>query len=175
MYSGSCFGEPCFSPVARRSSTNGLSSGGCSQDGTKVLMIVEPCEKKYAGFWDPKHADAATNVAANKFTYEPDFGEKLVGKTNPALAVFDWQNDDLQQLELELCEGHHPAYVAWSPDGAGALVTVYDVSKFKHGLSACLNRPTHIRHIPDLSKPQVRCQHSSLWLMHFACCRNRLA
>eukprot|EP00656_Telonema_subtile_P030073 TRINITY_DN33106_c0_g1_i1.p1 TRINITY_DN33106_c0_g1~~TRINITY_DN33106_c0_g1_i1.p1 ORF type:complete len:585 (-),score=126.12 TRINITY_DN33106_c0_g1_i1:59-1813(-) len=138
VYDGGEFGGPAFSP-----------------DGSKLLMIVEPSEKKFQGLWEKPSEAASKQPAEDKFKYLPDFGERLVNKVQPQLALWDWQTDKLELLKLELADGEHPAHPAFTPDGEGAVLTVYDLSAFKYGLSACLNRPAQIRYIASHSEPQV--------------------
>ena len=125
------------------------------QDGTKLVMVVERSETEYRGFWDhpsPPDTDSKKRPAAGKFSYKQDFGEKLDGKVAPVLAVWDWHADSLELLDLGLKEQCHPAHPLFTSDGVGLLLTVYDLTRFKHGLSACLNRPCHVLHVPDYSQ-----------------------
>eukprot|EP00658_Telonema_sp_P-2_P026744 TRINITY_DN20823_c0_g1_i1.p1 TRINITY_DN20823_c0_g1~~TRINITY_DN20823_c0_g1_i1.p1 ORF type:complete len:479 (+),score=99.89 TRINITY_DN20823_c0_g1_i1:266-1702(+) len=140
VYDNAEFGRPAF-----------------SSDGSKLVMVVEASDKKFRGFWDQASSaetDSNKQPAADKFGYQQDFGEKLVGKVAPQLAVWDWGKDTLDLLELGLPDGHHPGHPVFTPEAGGVLLTVYDLSGFKHGLSACLNRRAHLRHIPDYFKPQ---------------------
>lgn len=131
-----------------------------SQDGSKLVMVVEPSETQFGGFWErpSQDHDSKKQPAGGKFAYKQDFGEKLVGKVAPVLAVWDWHADSLDLIDLGLKKQLHPAHPLFTPDNAGLLLTVYDLTRFKHGLSACLNRPCHVLHVPDYSQPLV-CTH----------------
>lgn len=132
VYVDGVFGEPSFSP-----------------DGKKVVMIAEahrPAE--YASFFDGDGAGDGKGEAGDKFVQRPSLGERLVGKEQPVVVIYDLETDTLKALDaadLGLLPGEQlPAHVAFDPSGTGLLYSAYHLGSFKHGLSACLNRPTAI-------------------------------
>lgn len=159
VYADGVFGEPVFSP-----------------DGCAIVMLAERLAptafKSYfnddgggagaggdgngGGAGAGGSGDGGGNggadkgEAAAKFRPRRDFGERLVNKCEPVVLIFNLAADAVSVLtaaNLGLRAGEHPAHVRFDAAGDGLLFSAYDVRGFKHGLSACLNRPTRALHL----------------------------
>ncbi|RZF34360.1 hypothetical protein LSTR_LSTR008899 [Laodelphax striatellus] len=85
-----------------------------------------------------------------EYLYKEDWGEALVGKHRPALAVFDALSDDGQTVTMleGVPENFSPAQAMWAPDGS-IVGIVFDHEPRRLGLYACTNRASYVFHLAN--------------------------
>lgn len=139
VYADGVFGEPVFSP-----------------DGRSVAFLAEQlAPKSFASHFDEEEEDegggggsapadaaapagapgaragraGAKGPASDKFRPRRDFGERLGGKAEPAVFVYDLEADELLVFEragLGLGPEQHPAHVRFDASSAGLLFSAYE-------------------------------------------------
>ncbi|OAD53128.1 Acylamino-acid-releasing enzyme, partial [Eufriesea mexicana] len=127
-----------------------------SPDKTKVLYIAEkklpksepfykqkPCNKEDK---DKKAEDEIT--VGNEYIYKPHWGEQLVGKHHPVVAVLDTTADTISALS-GIPNELSPAQVLWTEDSESIVGVAWKHEPRHLGLIACTNRLSWIFLLKD--------------------------
>ncbi|XP_017884457.1 acylamino-acid-releasing enzyme-like [Ceratina calcarata] len=119
-----------------------------SPDKTKLLYIAEKKLPKSEPFYkqkpikkdkDNEKKDEDEVTAGNEYLYKPHWGEQLVGKHRPVVAVLDTTTDTISALS-GIPEELSPAQVLWTDDGKSIVGVAWKHEPRHLGLIACTNR-----------------------------------
>ncbi|XP_012282884.1 acylamino-acid-releasing enzyme [Orussus abietinus] len=127
-----------------------------SPDKTKLLYIAEKKDPKSEPFYKQTSQDKKEkekkdeNKAApgNEYLYKPDWGEQLVGKHHPIVAVLDTTTDLINVLP-GIPEDLSPGQVSWTPNGSDVVGVTFKHEPRHLGLVACTNRDSWVFHLKD--------------------------
>lgn len=75
----------------------------------------------------------------NEYVYKPHWGEQLVGKHHPAIAILDIRTDTISVIS-NIPDEVSPAQVLWTKDGKGIIGVAWKHEPRHLGLIACSNR-----------------------------------
>jgi acylaminoacyl-peptidase len=125
------FGSPIFMP-----------------DGETVMFVGEKSDPKFPrGYW----AENKDNVdPADKFRYQPDYGETMTKVRAPTLIAFNYVENEWKTIEID---GYHLAFPRSVPGCPDSLLVVgYKRSSKLHvpGLSYCSNRDSCLFRIDNI-------------------------
>lgn len=83
-----------------------------------------------------------------KFEYEEDFGELLVGKKRPTIFVYDIPANSLKKVE-GLPTDIYPQYPTFDQHSRGLVFSGVHLPVKKLGLTYFLNRPTALYYLAE--------------------------
>lgn len=119
-----------------------------SPDKTKLLYIAEKKLPKSEPFYkqkpikndkDNEKKDEDETTVGNEYIYKPHWGEQLVGKHRPVVAVLDTTTDTISTLS-GIPEELSPAQVLWTENGKSIVGVAWKHEPRHLGLIACTNR-----------------------------------
>ena len=135
-----------------------------SPSGAKIAWTCErPFEHAAVpGHWASEEAkEKASGPSRNKYELRRGLGEAIKVE-NTAIVVWDWQADELAVYAAEALLSAKDAArgamavassVVWDGTDDGLIFAVHELPARSSGLSACLNRPTKLYHLPSLPPP----------------------
>lgn len=83
-----------------------------------------------------------------EYVFREEWGEQLVGKHQPVVAVYDIQEEKIVILE-GIPDNLSPGQAVWAPDG-GIVGVAWENDPRRLGLMFCTNRQSYIFHLlPD--------------------------
>ncbi|CAK9801993.1 Acylamino-acid-releasing enzyme [Anthophora plagiata] len=129
-----------------------------SPDKTKVLYIAEKKFPKSEPFYkqkpsnkkdkDKKNEDEDEVIVGNEYIYKSHWGEQLVGKHHPVVAVLDTTTDTISALS-GIPDELSPAQVLWVEDSQSIVGVAWKHEPRHLGLIACTNRLSWIFLLKD--------------------------
>ncbi|XP_050593009.1 acylamino-acid-releasing enzyme-like isoform X1 [Bombus affinis] len=133
-----------------------FSSFQWSPDKTKVLYIAEKKQPESEPFYkqkrinkeDKNKKDENEVTVGNEYVYKPHWGEQLVGKHHPVVAVLDTTTDTISALS-GIPNDLSPAQVLWTADSQGVVGVAWKHEPRHLGLIACTNRLSWIFLLKD--------------------------
>ena len=186
------FGSPTFSPSGRalawvaeakaEETPKGAGywpapSGAPASRTVKAVRAGSGAADKEADASKEKGKALTTDaVARSRFDLKRNLGE-TIGVRGAQLVVWEWARDVVSVLEAEALlppgtlgpqEVAVPAQLAWDGTDDGLLFACHLLPPRLPGLSACLNRPTRLYHLPShtAEAPVARCLTDGLYLSH---------
>lgn len=140
-----------------------------SKDLTKIAFVGEvPAPASYKNPWDlpekkdekkgddEKEEQKEEHWQEDKFLYDEEFGELLVGKKTAGLFVYDLETNKIQKV-VGLPEKTSPQYPVFDENSTGLVFSAVHQPLKKLGLIYCLNRPNHLYYIksPAFKKEDI--------------------
>ncbi|KAG7210903.1 hypothetical protein KM043_016281 [Ampulex compressa] len=126
-----------------------------SSDNSKILYIAEKKLPKSEPFYKQKSVkkDKENNggnetTVGNEHIYKPDWGEQLVGKHRPVVAVLDIALDTIEILS-GIPDELSPGQALWTKDGLGVVGVARKHEPRHLGLVACTNRLSWIFYLKN--------------------------
>ncbi|XP_078036139.1 acylamino-acid-releasing enzyme isoform X1 [Augochlora pura] len=124
-----------------------FSSFEWSPDKTKILYIAEKKLPKSKPFYkqkslsseDKDKKEETEESMGNEYLYKAHWGEQLVGKHKPVVAVLDTTADTISTLS-NIPEELSPGQVLWMNDNQGIIGVAWKHEPRHLGLIACTNR-----------------------------------
>ncbi|XP_076293755.1 acylamino-acid-releasing enzyme isoform X1 [Lasioglossum baleicum] len=124
-----------------------FSSFEWSPDQTKILYIAEKKLPKSKPFYkqkalnskDKDNKDESEESVGNEYFYKPHWGEQLVGKHRPVVAVLDTTTDTISALS-NIPDELSPGQVLWRNDDQGIIGVAWKHEPRHLGLLVCSNR-----------------------------------
>ncbi|XP_039292274.1 acylamino-acid-releasing enzyme isoform X2 [Nilaparvata lugens] len=123
-----------------------------------ILYIAETKIPKSEPFYKRSAQDSASKASSGdkkpkkgeEYLYKEDWGEQMVGKHRPALAVFNVQSENGQIVSMleGIPDNFSPAQALWAPDGS-IVGIVWDHEPRRLGLYACTNRSSYVFHLAE--------------------------
>lgn len=116
-----------------------------SPDKTKILYIAEKKLPKSEPFYKQKPCNKEDKkeekeiTVGNEYIYKPHWGEQLVGKYRPIVAVLDTTTDTISVLS-GIPDELSPAQVLWAEDSESIIGVAWKHEPRHLGLIACTNR-----------------------------------
>ncbi|XP_043515527.1 acylamino-acid-releasing enzyme-like isoform X2 [Frieseomelitta varia] len=117
-----------------------------SPDKTKVLYIAEKKQPKSEPFYKQKPINKEDKdkkeenvTVGNEYIYKPHWGEQLVGKHHPVVAILDTTTDTISAL-TGIPDELSPAQVLWAADSESIIGVAWKHEPRHLGLIACTNR-----------------------------------
>ena len=135
-----------------------------SPSGTKIAWTCErPFEHAAVpGHWASEEAkEKASGPSQKKYELRRGLGEAIKVE-HTSIVVWDWQADELAVYAAEALLAAEdaargamavPSSVVWDGTDEGLIFAVHELPARGSGLSACLNRPTKLYHLPSLPPP----------------------
>ncbi|XP_075220428.1 acylamino-acid-releasing enzyme-like isoform X1 [Lycorma delicatula] len=118
----------------------------------KLLYIAEKKVPKTEPFYKQKPQnnkdDAGSGDGIKKgdeYVFRQDWGEQLVGKHQPVVAVYDLKTEKITILE-GIPDHYSPGQAIWCP-GGGIVGVAWENEPFRLGLMFCTNRISYIFHL----------------------------
>lgn len=130
-----------------------------SKDLQKIAFVGEvPPPASYKNPWDlPEKKDDEEKKDSDdkpehwqedKYLYDEEFGELLVGKKTAALFVYDLKENKIQKVH-GLPDDTSPQYPVFDEHSTGLVFSAVHQPLKKLGLIYCLNRPNHLYYIKN--------------------------
>ncbi|XP_066583990.1 acylamino-acid-releasing enzyme-like [Prorops nasuta] len=127
-----------------------------SPSGTKLLYIAEKKQPKSEPFYKQKSADKKEKekkddnetVIGNEYVYKPEWGEQLVGKSHPVVAVLDTETDKISVIP-GIPDDLSPGQVVWAKDESEIIGVAWKHEPRHLGLVFCTNRDSWIFALRD--------------------------
>lgn len=127
-----------------------------SPDKTKVLYIAEKKLPRSEAFYKQKPLDKKGKEkkeedeikAGNEYIYKPHWGEQLVGKHRPTIAVLDTETDIITTLK-EIPDEISPGQLQWMRDSTSIVGIGWKHEPRHLGLVACTNRDSWVFLLKD--------------------------
>lgn len=131
VYDDDQFGCFCWSPCERY-----------------LLYVAEKKLPKTSSYFEMKKEEKSEeNIErGNKFEFKEDWGELLVSKHLPVLAVLDTQDQEIRVVE-GVPDSISPGQAIWGPDSSGVLFSGWSHEPFRLGLIYCQNRKSRIYYL----------------------------
>ena len=123
-----------------------------ARDLSKVTFVGEvPAIASYKNPWDlpeakPEEKKEPEHWQEDKYIYEEEFGELLVGKKQAAIFVYDLISNKIQKV-LGIPDNVWPQYPVFDEHSQGLVFTGVHLPNQKLGLIYCLNRPNSLYYI----------------------------
>ncbi|KAK9512175.1 hypothetical protein O3M35_000652 [Rhynocoris fuscipes] len=124
---------------------------------TKILYVAEKKTPKSEPFLGPGSKKSSEATVGTEYNYLEDWGETLVGKSQPVVAVCDIECEIVEvitdgiPLNSEFGKGWSFGQAVWAPDGASVVCVAWNEKPRRLGLVYCTNRQSYIVHICDVS------------------------
>ncbi|XP_076234008.1 acylamino-acid-releasing enzyme isoform X2 [Calliopsis andreniformis] len=133
-----------------------FSSFEWSPDKTKILYIAEKKLPKSEPFYkqkplnkkDKEKKDEEETSVGNEYIYKAHWGEQLVGKHRPVVAVLDTTTDTISAL-TGISDELSPGQVLWANDNQAIFGVAWKHEPRHLGLIACTNRLSWIFLLKD--------------------------
>ncbi|XP_015439010.1 PREDICTED: acylamino-acid-releasing enzyme-like isoform X2 [Dufourea novaeangliae] len=127
-----------------------------SPDKTKILYIAEKKLPKSEPFYkqkplnkkDKEKKEEDEVSVGNEYIYKAHWGEQLIGKHRPVVAVLDTTSDTISALS-GIPDELSPAQVLWMKDNQGVVGVAWKHEPRHLGLIACTNRLSWIFLLKD--------------------------
>ncbi|XP_067934647.1 acylamino-acid-releasing enzyme-like [Watersipora subatra] len=121
----------------------------------KIAYVAEKKKPKSRSYFvESKKKDDEKDEAipGSKFLYKEDWGENLVDKVQPIVAVLDLEAETVEVVEDELLEESSSGQVVWCPDGSGLVFCAFPHGTQKLGMIYCPIRKSTLYHYDCQSK-----------------------
>lgn len=133
-----------------------------SRDLSKIAFIGEvPSPASYKNPWDlpskpeEKKEPTEEHWQEDKYLYKEDFGELMTPKKNPAIFVYNLDENTIKRI-YGINEDLHPQYPCFDEHSEGVVFSAVHLPLKKLGLIYCLNRENMLYYIrkPQFEKPK---------------------
>ncbi|XP_073982088.1 acylamino-acid-releasing enzyme-like isoform X3 [Rhodnius prolixus] len=124
---------------------------------TKLLYIAEKKTPKSEPFLGPGSKKSSEATIGTEYDFIEDWGETLVGKSQPVVAICDIETEAVEVISDATFEGPEAENVwsygqaVWAPDGASIVCVAWDSTPRRLGLVYCTKRKSYIVHIKDVN------------------------